>query len=583
MKVAAVIPHWNRAALLAALLNNLRLQTRLFDEVIVVDNGSADGSADLAERAGARVIRLDRNFGFAVAVNRGVAATDADWVAILNNDVTLDAGWLERLLAAGTNAADVRAAALGALEQRREEFLGEYTRRFGNVLNADCAAELFPEYATSLESRARFRVAVHPAAQWIRDELFDGALADSKIGEVIFTAGGNGAGKTSGAPQGDVIYDSTLNNAEHAERCIQRCLLAGKSIVVAYTYRPIREAFLGVLRRAVSEGRTVAIDTVIKTHTESAKTSAVLSERFRDEPRVSFRFLDNSAGRPRLGDVALTAKENYASSRDDLYGILESERHRIPGHIYGASSGSKARSASGRYRAADSGQSHQAGAGQARSGRSEVVSFATGKILSARDASLLDGAWDAISRGACALRIGQGAPDGPEWNELRTIRMASLTACLVRRSAWMPLDERFGSYLEDVDLCLRFAKVGLEGVYEPTAVAYHQGSSTWGRWNPDTVLLLSRNQVLVAAKHFRGQPRWPILAGQLLWGLVALRHGGGWAWLKGKLAGLRLAGTIENDTHDAQGFATFLRQSEGEIAERQRGLYWRLYFWLASR
>ena len=108
MKVAAVIPHWNRAALLAALLNNLRLQTRLFDEVIVVDNGSADGSADLAERAGARVIRLDRNFGFAVAVNRGVAATDADWVAILNNDVTLDAGWLERLLAAGTNAADVR-------------------------------------------------------------------------------------------------------------------------------------------------------------------------------------------------------------------------------------------------------------------------------------------------------------------------------------------------------------------------------------------------------------------------------------------------------------------------------------------
>ncbi len=120
--------------------------------------------------------------------------------------------------------------------------------------------------------------------------------------------------------------------------------------------------------------------------------------------------------------------------------------------------------------------------------------------------------------------------------------MASLTACLIRREAFNalgPLDERFESYLEDVDFGLRCAKAGLTGVYEPAAVAYHQGSSTWGRWNPDTVRLLSRNQILLAAKHFRGQPQWPILVGQLLWGLVALRHGCGWAWLEGKLAGLK--------------------------------------------
>lgn len=583
MKVSAVIPHWNRAELLRTMLDNLRLQTRLFDEVIVVDNGSTDGSAQLAEQAGARVVRLDRNYGFAVAVNRGVTVSEADWVAILNNDVTLDPAWLERLLSASMNAADVRAAALAALDRRREEFLTEYTLRFGNALNADSAAELFPEYSASLESRARFRVAVHPAAQWIRDELFERALADAKVGEVIFTAGGNGAGKTSGAPQGDVIYDSTLNNAEHARRCIERCLLAGKSIVVAYTYRPIREAFLGLLMRAVSEGRTVAIDTVVKTHTESARTSAALAEHFRDEPRVSFRFLDNSAGGPRLGDVALTVKENYASSRDDLYAILESERPGIPEHLYAASSGSKAGGAGGSGRAADPGQSQQAGPGQARAGRPEVVSFATGKILSARDPSILDGAWDAISPAACPVRIGQGEHDGPKWNEPRIIPMASLTACLVRRAAWMPLDERFESYLEDVDLGLRLAKVGREGVYEPSAVAYHQGSSTWGRWNPDTVRLLSRNQVLLTAKHFRGQPRWPILAGQLLWGVVAARHGCGWAWFRGKLQGLRTAPSIENDTRDQPSFTTWVHGSEAEILTHQHNLYWRLYFWLVQR
>ena len=72
MKVAAVVPHWNRRDLLQTLLANLGEQTRPFDEIIVVDNGSADDSVLVAERAGARVIRLERNLGFAAAVNRGI-------------------------------------------------------------------------------------------------------------------------------------------------------------------------------------------------------------------------------------------------------------------------------------------------------------------------------------------------------------------------------------------------------------------------------------------------------------------------------------------------------------------------------
>ena len=45
-------------------------------------------------------MRLDKNLGFAAAVNRGIAATSADWVAILNNDVTLAPDWLAQLLEA---------------------------------------------------------------------------------------------------------------------------------------------------------------------------------------------------------------------------------------------------------------------------------------------------------------------------------------------------------------------------------------------------------------------------------------------------------------------------------------------------
>jgi len=96
--VTAVIPNWNRAELLAAALESVRRQTRLPDETIVVDNGSNDESVSVAHAAGARVIETGGNGGFARAVNAGIEAATGEFVAILNNDVELEAHWLERLL-----------------------------------------------------------------------------------------------------------------------------------------------------------------------------------------------------------------------------------------------------------------------------------------------------------------------------------------------------------------------------------------------------------------------------------------------------------------------------------------------------
>src|SRR5713101_7682807 len=97
--VSAVIPNWNRCDLLERLLVQLNAQSCAFARVIVVDNGSTDGSADLAEALGAAVIRLETNRGFAPAVNKGIEQADTEWVAILNNDVELPPDWLEKLLA----------------------------------------------------------------------------------------------------------------------------------------------------------------------------------------------------------------------------------------------------------------------------------------------------------------------------------------------------------------------------------------------------------------------------------------------------------------------------------------------------
>src|SRR5688572_18734401 len=71
-------------------------------DVIVVDNGSTDGSVEraVAELPSLRLVRNDVNRGYATACNQGAAEATAPFVLFLNNDATLSPDDLERLLQA---------------------------------------------------------------------------------------------------------------------------------------------------------------------------------------------------------------------------------------------------------------------------------------------------------------------------------------------------------------------------------------------------------------------------------------------------------------------------------------------------
>src|SRR4030095_6781685 len=76
-------------------LNSLAAQKNVDFETIVVDNGSNDGSAEMAEgEFGARVIRNRENRGFCAANNQGIAVARGEFVALLNNDAEADPDWL---------------------------------------------------------------------------------------------------------------------------------------------------------------------------------------------------------------------------------------------------------------------------------------------------------------------------------------------------------------------------------------------------------------------------------------------------------------------------------------------------------
>jgi len=84
--VSAVIPCYNRAGTIGDAIASVQSQTRAPLEVIVVDDGSTDGSADIAERYDVRVIRLPRNRGSAAARNAGIRAAVGDAIAWLDSD-----------------------------------------------------------------------------------------------------------------------------------------------------------------------------------------------------------------------------------------------------------------------------------------------------------------------------------------------------------------------------------------------------------------------------------------------------------------------------------------------------------------
>jgi GT2 family glycosyltransferase len=99
MKISVIIANLNGEQYLADCLRSLSDQTFRDFEVIVVDNGSTDGSLGLLKRdfPWVRIIALDTNTGFAEGNNRGIAASDAAYVATLNNDTIADRRWLEEL------------------------------------------------------------------------------------------------------------------------------------------------------------------------------------------------------------------------------------------------------------------------------------------------------------------------------------------------------------------------------------------------------------------------------------------------------------------------------------------------------
>lgn len=125
IRASVIVVNWNGRPFLQPCLRALKAQTWRGFEVIVVDNGSTDGSVELleAEFSWVELIRNVENRGFAAANNQGIRASNAPFVATLNNDAQPEPGWLGALVQALESGADVGACASKMLFADRPEMI----------------------------------------------------------------------------------------------------------------------------------------------------------------------------------------------------------------------------------------------------------------------------------------------------------------------------------------------------------------------------------------------------------------------------------------------------------------------------
>ena len=212
----------------------------------------------------------------------------------------------------------------------------------GRTLNTDVARELSEHYRADRTKSAD----VHEPSSAFVKRLYADKLANptpkDRHPTVVFTAGGTGAGKTSGMEmakkvdprlgKAELVYDTNMNSFDSADKKIRQALDAKRKVDIVYTYRdPVEALENGALKRAkrmeetMGTGRTVPLSEHMKTHLGARQVIEQIAAKYRNNPQVQIRVIDNSrgAGKAQLSSLDKLPKLKENEVRKGLQDALE--------------------------------------------------------------------------------------------------------------------------------------------------------------------------------------------------------------------------------------------------------------------
>ncbi len=154
INIDIVIPVLNQLSFTKMCLDGLLRLKNIGGNIVVVDNGSTDGTAELLMTlTEVTFIRNTHNRGVAAAWNQGVMAGRAEWVILLNNDVLLPDGWIDSLIGFAIDKnMDIVSPAIREGEYNYD--IVEYSRQFTKKWRGDTsrvATALLLGYVVSLQ------------------------------------------------------------------------------------------------------------------------------------------------------------------------------------------------------------------------------------------------------------------------------------------------------------------------------------------------------------------------------------------------------------------------------------------------
>ena len=135
-EIVVIIPNYKGKNVIRECLDSLREQDFKDFDIIVTDNKSDDGSADIVEKdyPEVKLIRLEDNFGFSRAVNEGLKASDHPYVILLNNDTKADKSFVRNLYDAVRADESIFSVSAKMLQMDRPDRIdgaGDYYSAFG--------------------------------------------------------------------------------------------------------------------------------------------------------------------------------------------------------------------------------------------------------------------------------------------------------------------------------------------------------------------------------------------------------------------------------------------------------------------
>ncbi len=153
MKIAVVILNWNGKKWLEKFLPGVMEYSAGLAEVIIADNASSDGSLEYLHLSHpqVRIIKLDKNHGFATGYNLALNQTEADYFVLLNSDIEVTPNWISpviELMETDPMIAACQPKILSYYEKSKFEYAGAaggFIDRFGYPF---CRGRLFQEIET---------------------------------------------------------------------------------------------------------------------------------------------------------------------------------------------------------------------------------------------------------------------------------------------------------------------------------------------------------------------------------------------------------------------------------------------------